>query len=212
MGFCCTALRDGRYAGPGDLALSSRGGSPELADPIALMRPLSTLPARSARPAITITCKAATRRAASSSSSLLPAPVQSLYLSAETQVRAGVALSKSTYAAHPQTTAICSALAIIVLIKLLYVPVRLFLYRLKSAGNRKKVVRDITAANAEEETVDAPPVPDVLVPLDEGADPAVDIVNLVYGSSPNVGDDDADVTSLGIGGGLGKQPPPKRRR
>ena len=71
---------------------------------------------------------------------------------------------------------------------------------------------DVTAATAEEETVEPPPVPDVLVPLDESADPAVDIVNLVYGSSPNVGDDDADVTSLGIGGGLGKQPPPKRRR
>ena len=180
------------------------------------MRPLSTLPARSVRPAITITCKAATRRAASSSSSSLlkslPAPVQSLCVSAETQLRAGVALAKSTYAAHPQTTAICSALALIILIKLLYVPVRLFLYRLKSAGTRKKVVRDVTAAKAEEETAEAPPTPpDVLVPI-EDADPAVDIVNLVYGSSPNVGDDDADVTSLGIGGGLGKQPPPKRRR
>ena len=138
--------------------------------------------------------------------------MQALCVSAETQVRAGVAVAKATYAAHPQTTAICSALAIIVLIKLLYVPVRLFFYRLKSAGTRKKVVRDVTASKAEEETAEAPPVPDVLVPLDEGADPAVDIVNLVYGSSPNVGDDDADVTSLGIGGGLGKQPPPKRRR
>ena len=180
------------------------------------MRPLSTLPARSVRPAITVTCKAATRRAASSSSSLfksLPAPAQALCVSAETQVRAGVAVAKSTYAAHPQTTAICSALALIILIKLLYVPVRLFFYRLKSAGTRKKVVRDVTAAKAEEETAELPPpAPDVLVPLDEGADPAVDIVNLVYGSSPNVGDDDADVTSLGIGGGLGKQPPPKRRR
>jgi len=142
----------------------------------------------------------------------LPAPLQAAYAAVDTQVRAGVALAKSTYAAHPQTTAICSALALIVLIKLLYVPVRLFFYRLKSAGTRKKVVRDVTTATAEEETAEAPPVPDVLVPLDESADPAVDIVNLVYGSSPNVGDDDADVTSLGIGGGLGKQPPPKRRR
>ena len=127
-------------------------------------------------------------------------------------MRAGVALAKSTYAAHLQTTAICSALALIVLIKLLYVPVRLLFYRLKSAGTRKKVVRDVTAATAEEETVEAPPAPpDVLTPLDEGADPAVDIVNLVYGSSPNVGDDDADVTSLGIGGGLGRAPPKRRR-
>ena len=179
------------------------------------MRPLSTLPARSVRPAITITCKAAARRASASSSSLmksLPAPLQAAYAAVDTQVRAGVALAKSTYAAHPQTTAICSALALIVLIKLLYVPVRLFFYRLKSAGTRKKVVRDVTAATAEEETAEPPPVPDVLVPLDESEDPAVDIVNLVNGSSPNVGDDDADVTSLGIGGGLGKQPPPKRRR
>ena len=180
------------------------------------MRPLSTLPARSVRPAITITCKAAARRASASSSSLiksLPAPFQAAYAAVDTQVRAGVALAKSTYAAHPQTTAICSALAIVILVKLLYVPVRLFFYRLKSAGTRKKVVRDVTAAKAEEETAELPPpAPDVLVPLDEGADPAVDIVNLVYGSSPNVGDDDADVTSLGIGGGLGKQPPPKRRR
>ena len=202
-GFGCTSVRDSRYAAGYDLAIvSSRVAELARALPIALMRPLSTLPARSVRPAITVTCKAATRR-----------PVQSLYLSAETQLRAGVALAKSTYAAHPQTTAICSALALIVLIKLLYVPVRLFIYRLKSAGTRKKVVRDVTAAKAEEETAELPPpAPDVLVPLDEGADPAVDIVNLVYGSSPNVGDDDADVTSLGIGGGLGKQPPPKRRR
>ena len=125
---------------------------------------------------------------------------------------AGVALAKTTYAAHPQTTAICSALALIVLIKLLYVPVRLFLYRLKSAGTRKKVVRDVTAAKAEEETAGRRRRRQRSCPARRGRRPGRRHREPLYGSSPNVGDDDADVTSLGIGSGLDKQPPPKQRR